>query len=88
MYDSINIEDSALMDVKQHYLLNVAESLLIELACESDLSTEELHQKTEIIGGLLTTFEEKQYLIGMLQAREDQQQGSDLYSNIIATLAS
>lgn len=87
MYEQMNIEDFSSMNTKQHYILNVAESLLIELACESDLSVEEIQDKTKIIGGLATDIEQKKHLIEMLQSREEDLEHPQVYKEILEILS-
>lgn len=87
MYEQMNIEDLSSMNTKQHYILNVAESLLIELACESDLSVEEIQDKTKIIGGLATDIEQKKHLIEMLQSREEDLEFPQVYKEILEILS-
>jgi hypothetical protein len=87
MYEQMNIEDFSSMNTKQHYILNVAESLLIELACESDLSEEEIQDKTKIIGGLATDIEQKKHLIEMLQSREEDLEHPQVYKEILEILS-
>lgn len=87
MYEQMNIEDFSSMNTKQHYILNVAESLLIELACESDLSVEEIQDKTKIIGGLATDIEQKKHLIEMLQSREEDLEFPQVYKEILEILS-
>ncbi|NHC03654.1 hypothetical protein G9F31_07695 [Acinetobacter sp. 187] len=76
------------MKATQRYILDKAESLLIELASEIDLGTEEIQDKTQIIAGLATNAVEKQYLIELLKSREeDIDEHTKLYKEILDVLS-
>lgn len=87
MNDDSEPDETRLMNSTQRYILSAAENLLIELACEPDLTEDEIRDKTTIIGRLATDQEQKQYLIEMLQAREEDVEDSQVYKEILDVLS-
>ena len=75
------------MKATQRYILDKAESLLIELASEIDLGAEEIQEKTQIIAGLATNAVEKQYLIELLKSREEDIEHPKVYKEILDVLS-
>ena len=58
-----------MLNVTQSYVVGIAESLLIELACDGLASEEEICQKTQAIVEMIVSQEERHFLIQKLEER-------------------
>ena len=56
-----------MLNVTQSYVVGIAESLLIELACDGLASEEEICQKTQAIVEMIVSQEERHFLIQKLE---------------------
>lgn len=82
----MDMNDTHLMDRTQLYIIEHVEQLLIELACDSALSQQELKQQSQIICQLVVSPEAKQYLLQRLEQRDEAYWDKRIYQPIIDVL--